>query len=84
MSSAELSRNQEKIVFVWGGACDVVPGQVRTLHYHYNKTPSNYLNDTIAMDAARKYWNSLVLLGFHQTGDPLRSICPADLLPSQT
>ncbi len=80
MSAAELHRDQEKIVFVWGGACDVLPGQVRTLHYHYGKVPQNYMNQTIEKDAARKYWNNLVVIGFHQIGDPLMGICPDDLL----
>lgn len=84
MSSAEVSRKQEKIVFVWGGSCDVLPGQVRILHYNFNKTPHNYLNETVAIDLAREYWSYLIELGLHQTGDPSKSICPADLLAPQT
>ncbi len=83
MSAAELHRGQLMIRFVWGGCCDVLPGQVRTCHYDYNKMPQNHLIQTTETAAARKYWKSLIASGFRQTGDPLDSICPDDLLISR-
>ena len=52
------------IRFVWGDCCDVPQGQVRTLHYHTSKVPQNYMNQTIEAVAARKYWETLVAMGF--------------------
>lgn len=66
---AELYRDQEMIRFVWGESCDVPEGQVRMCHYHYNKTPQNYLNQTVGIEAARRYWNNLIEIGFRRMLD---------------
>ncbi len=57
------------IRFVWGDGCDVLPGEVRMLHYEYTHIPQNYLNNTIPVDHARRYWKLLVRDGFRQSLD---------------
>jgi len=63
MSAVGLYRDQEMIRFVWGDNCDVPDGYVRTLHYHHNKTPPNYMTKQ-TKPAARRYWAILVKSGF--------------------
>jgi len=67
--TAVLYYKNTLIRFVWGDGCDVLPGEVRMLHYEYTQIPQNYLNNTIPMDHARRYWDRLVKDGFSKTLD---------------